>query len=812
MSSNVPAGSPAKVLLVDDNPANLLALEAVLQDLGAELVRAVSGDQALACTLADDFAAILMDVRMPGLDGFETARLIRSRPRSRTTPILFITASTDSPDEYLEGAYALGAVDFLTKPLHAPVLKGKVSFFIELYRSREELREAERAAVNERAFLATVLDAVQDAIVACDAQGRLTLFNRATRELHGLPAETLPSEPLLPEAWSARYCLLRADRCTPLPPEEAPLMRALAGEPVHNVETCVRAADGSIRTLLANGQPLYDGTGRGTLGAVVSLHDVTSLREATAAREMAVREQARREAAEAAAERLRASEERYRNLFDSMEEGFCVIEVLFDEHGTPNDYLFLEANPTFGRHTGLKDVVGRRMRELVGDIDQSWLDAYGQVARTGQAHRVILRIPRYERYFDVSITPVGGPGSRRVALLGSEVTERVRAEETLRRLAEELAASDQRKTEFLATLAHELRNPLAPLRNGLFVMRQSKDEKARQRTWEMMDRQLGHMVRLIDDLMDIARVSTGKVEIRRARVALQQVVENAVETSHPLLEQSGHSLKLDLPAEPLPMEVDPTRIAQVLSNLLSNAAKYTPARGHIELGARVEGNEVRLWVKDDGIGIQAADLPRIFQMFTQVSRDRQQMTGGLGIGLALVRAIVELHGGRIDAESAGRGAGSTFTVRLPITAPRPREAEEAMPTPGGLNVLVVDDNEDAAESLALILQMDGHVARVAHDGRRALELAQAYEPQVVFLDIGMPGMNGYEVARALREQKPGRQPVLVALTGWGSQEDLARTRAAGFDHHLTKPADIAQVERLLVDLRDGTVGAGDQER
>ncbi|MEJ7929982.1 response regulator [Ramlibacter sp. AN1015] len=802
MLSHTAANSPARVLIVDDQPGNLLALQAVLQELDAELVPARSGAEALARTLDEDFAAILMDLRMPDMDGIEAARLIRSRVRSRNTPILFVTA-TEPPDADIEDAYALGAVDFLTKPLQPRVLKGKVAFFIALHRSREELREAERSAVNERAFLAAVLDAVEDGIVACDAEGRLTLFNRATRELHGLAPSDMPRQ-----EWPQRYGLMRPDGSGPLPPEEIPLARALAGERVRNAEISVDGADGRCHVLWASGQPLYDArTGR-QLGAVVSMHDVTAQREAAAARELAVREQARREAAEAAAERLRASEERYRTLFDSMEEGFCVIEILFDEQERAVDYLYLEANPTYTRHTGLRDVTGRRMSALGRTIDPHWLEVYGQVATTGQPQRLLHHLPGVPRWFDVSITRVGEPRARRVALIASEVTERVQAEEVLRRLADELAETNRRKTEFLATLAHELRNPLAPLRNGLHLLRRARDDAARLRTWDMMDRQLGHMVRLIDDLLDIARVSTGKVELKRTRSTLRQLVHSAVETAQPLLDAARHTLVMDLPAESVWLDVDPTRIAQVLFNLLSNAAKYTPDGGHIRLHAHVEGRQVVLSVHDDGIGIPEQDLTRVFQMFTQFGRESLHAPGGLGIGLALVQSLVDLHGGRIEAESPGPGRGSTFTLRLPLAADEAASAAAdegaSRAGTGGLNVLVVDDNEDAAESLATILQMDGHVARVAHDGQQALALAREFGPQVVFLDIGMPGMDGYQVARTLGQQHPGAsRPVLVALTGWGAPDDLARARDAGFDHHLTKPAEIADVERLLDGLRAG---------
>ena len=381
-------------------------------------------------------------------------------------------------------------------------------------------------------------------------------------------------------------------------------------------------------------------------------------------------------------------------------------------------------------------------------------------------------------------------------------------EEDLRRLADELAESDRRKTEFLATLAHELRNPLAPLRNGLHLMRLAgADPQALERTRDMMDRQVAHMVRLIDDLLDVARISSGKVELRRERVSLQGVVDSAVETSAPLFEAGGHTLELHLPADSVPLYADPTRLAQVLGNLLNNAAKYTPPGGRIRLVARLDGGEVVVAVTDSGVGIPREALPTLFQMFSQVGRNMDQSQGGLGIGLSLVRALVELHGGSVSASSPGAGQGSTFTVRLPVAAPEtvaaPALATPDAPVNHSFRVLVVDDNRDAADSLAMILEMNGHKIRVANDGAQALGVAGEFHPHVVFLDIGMPGKDGYEVARELRRTIASRDAVLVALTGWGAEDDRIRSREAGFDHHLTKPAELAAVEQLLSQLAAG---------
>jgi PAS domain S-box-containing protein len=638
----------ARVLLVDDQPANLLALEAALDSLGVDMVRAMSGPAALAALEKQDFAAVLLDVRMPGMDGFEVAREIRSRARSRFTPILFVTAGDDADDAMLS-AYALGAVDFLAKPLRTEVLKAKVGVFVELYRSKEELRMRERRDFEQR---------------------------------------------------------------------------------------------------------------------------------------------------------LEAKEERYRALFESMDEGFCVVKLLRGKDGRVTDYRFEEANGAFTMHTGLQDAVGRTMRELVPDHDAHWFELYERVADTGESTRFVEEAKAMKRWFDVYATRLGGAGSDLVAIIFTDITQRLIAEQDMRRLNDELAQANRRKTEFLATLAHELRNPLAPLSNGLHLMRlASTKPEMLEKTRQMMERQIQHMVHLVDDLLDVARISTGKVELRRRRIDLQEVVRTALETSASLIDAGGHRLTLELPSQPLPMDADPTRIAQVVSNLLNNAAKYTPQGGRIALEVRVEGDQAVLTVSDTGIGLPPESIEKVFEMFAQVPGTGKPQ-GGLGIGLSLVQSLVALHGGSVSASSPGVGKGSTFTVRLPLLTKSTDTMADTNPTQtsspsGQLHVLVVDDNTDAAESLGVLLDIEGHAAHIAHTGAEALQVAQSQALDVVFLDIGLPDMTGYDVARRLRMLPSMQNTMLVALTGWGTQDDRQRTRDAGFDRHLTKPAELPAVEELL---------------
>jgi PAS domain S-box-containing protein len=377
-------------------------------------------------------------------------------------------------------------------------------------------------------------------------------------------------------------------------------------------------------------------------------------------------------------------------------------------------------------------------------------------------------------------------------------------------LYEGLRQADRRKDEFLAVLAHELRNPLAPIRNAAELLRRADgNADLIGQSSRIMERQVGQMVRLVDDLLDISRITRGKVQLRKERVELAAVVRSAVEAARPLIEAQAHELTLTLPPQPVYLDADPTRLAQVFANLLTNAAKYTERGGHVWLTAEREGGGVVVSVRDTGIGIAADYLPHLFEMFSQAAPALGRSQGGLGVGLALVRGLVELHGGTVEARSGGPGLGSEFTVRLPAVQ-RPAQVARG---PGGdgqecrcvpkCRVLVVDDNRDTADSLAVLLRLLGHDLHTAHDGLEAVQAAATFRPDVVLLDIGLPKMSGYEAARSIRRQPWGEGMTLVAVTGWGQEEDKRRAAEAGFDHHLTKPVDPAALERLLAELKKG---------
>jgi PAS domain S-box-containing protein len=377
-----------------------------------------------------------------------------------------------------------------------------------------------------------------------------------------------------------------------------------------------------------------------------------------------------------------------------------------------------------------------------------------------------------------------------------DMTDRKRAEESLQQ-------ADKRKDEFLATLAHELRNPLAPIRNGLQLLKLTTDPTTWEKAREMMERQLGQMVRLVDDLLDISRITRNKLELRKAPVELWAVVQSAVETARPQIEAQGHTLTVTLPPQPIHLNADLTRLAQVFWNLLNNSAKYTEPGGRISLTAEREGNEAVVTVRDNGIGIPAESLPGLFEIFSQVDRSLERAQGGLGIGLALVKGLTKAHGGRVEARSEGVGRGSTFIVRLPVTQRRPpadKQADASQPVANG-RILIVDDNRDGAASLAMLLTVMGNETRSAHDGLEAVDLAEAFRPDLIVLDIGLPKLNGYDACRRIREKEWARDTLIVAATGWGQDDDRRRSKEAGFDHHLVKPVDAAELNRLLAERK-----------
>jgi signal transduction histidine kinase/ActR/RegA family two-component response regulator len=592
----------------------------------------------------------------------------------------------------------------------------------------------------------------------------------ATRALLGL-AELTPEEALQEDWW---HCVHPADA----PQAQADYRAMLDGVGELDSQYRIRRVDSSVRWV-RDRAAIAEFDEHGTPTAIFGmLEDVT-----------------RRIQREQNAQDLL---EKYHTLFDSIDTGFCIIEVLF-ENGVGSDYRFIEINPAFERHTGLRDVVGRRMLELAPSHESFWFRTYGEIALTGEPARFEHVAQSMDRHFDVYAFRFGNPELCQVAVLFSDISQRKQNEQALRDNA-------RRKTEFIATLAHELRNPLAPVVSGLQIVRMAGPQsEPGAKAMEMIDRQLGQMTHLLDDLLDINRINLGKVKLRMERIDLGVVVANTVQAFCSHYQDIDRHLSYTAPTTPMWVDADATRITQILGNLLSNAAKFTSPQGQVEIAIERENGHVNVRVRDDGIGIAPEQMEHIFELFAQVDSDQQSPFGGLGVGIALARELAQLHGGNLVVHSDGINTGAEFTLRLPalpaeqaaVSAPASRTAPEV---PATLQVLVVDDNRDAADSIGMVMELLGHEVSTRYGGLEGFEAAQQLQPQVVFLDIGMPGLDGHEICRRLRAQPWGQAMRIIALTGWGAEEDRQRTAEAGFDFHLVKPVSTASLKDALTQV------------
>ena len=558
-------------------------------------------------------------------------------------------------------------------------------------------------------------------------------------------------------------------------------LKAQASQCRYDIEHRLRQADGSWIWVIDTGQPRHSPSGQylGHVGSVTNVH-------------------ARRIAEDA----LRRSEDRYSKLLASIEQGFCVIQMIFGLDGRAVDYRFLEVNQVFERQTGLTDTVGRTALDMAATLDSHWLEFYGEVALTQRSNRFTQGAELLGRWFDVHATPIGEPSAYQVALFFSDISERKRAEMAL-------IQADHRKDEFLATLAHELRNPLAPIRSTLEAMRLkgcAAPELERDR--HMIERQINHLTRLVDDLLDVGRITTNKLELQMQSLSVAGLIKNVVEAILVEIEAGRHTLNLELPDAAVHLQGDPVRLTQMVLNLLNNAIKYSPQGSRIGLSAQFVAGELLIRVTDQGQGISAENLPRVFDMFFQAERGLERARGGLGIGLSLVKRLTEMHGGSVGAASDGENLGSTFTVRLPgcsniepaISNPALPEQRSGTQT-SRQHILVVDDNRDAADTFAEVLQMMGYRTDTAYDGLEGFEKAGLLLPDVVVFDIGMPRLNGYEACQRLRSEPWGKQMLVLAVSGWGQKEDLKRSCAAGFDAHFVKPVMPGDLTQKIEELR-----------
>jgi len=688
--------------------------------------------------------------------------------------------------EFQAGLVLYGVVGFASTAMFESLRKAQRQAEEQRRRLEQEVaarRLTEQAFAEQAERLRTTLASIGDAVITTDLAGCITNMNAVAESLTGWTTAEAMGQLL--------DAVFRIVNETTRKTVENPAFRALKEGVIVGLanHTVLITKDGTERPIDDSAAPIRTKEGE-IVGCVLVFRDITERKQI---------EQQRSDA-------VARTESVWNNVIDGI--------ITIDERGVVESF-----NPSAERLFGYQteEVVGQNIKVLMGEPYHSEHDGYhANYIRTGQSKILGISIGREVegRRKDGSTFPMDLGVSK--FLLGErryfigvvrDITERKRAEERLRQLAADLSNADRRKDEFLATLAHELRNPLAPIRNGLHLMKWAgSDAEAVERSRSMMERQIEQMVRLVDDLMDISRINQGKIELRKEHVSLGAVIASAVETSRPLIEEMGHEFTVVMPKPSIIVDADSTRLAQVFMNLLNNSAKYSERGGHIWLTVERQGSDVVVSVRDTGIGIPADKLTSIFDMFSQVDRSLEKSQGGLGIGLSLVKRLVEMHGGRIEAKSDGPGRGSEFVVRLPVDveASRPQAAdkqEEPAAPKSSLRILIVDDNKDGADSLAMVLKMMGNDTRTAYDGKEGVELAGEFRPEVVLFDIGMPKLNGYEACRLIRKQPWGRKVIVIAVTGWGQEDDRQRSHDAGFDHHMVKPVDPQVLMKMLAGLQ-----------
>jgi signal transduction histidine kinase len=623
----------------------LLSYEAVLYGLGVQCVRALSGTQALEQLLEQEFAAILLDVNMPEMDGFEVARLVREHPRMERTPIIFVTAVNVSELDRLKG-YELGAIDYIAVPVVPEILRGKVAVLVELYQRRGQLQ-----AVNA---------ALSAARTKLDVEHEKALADR----------------------------------------------------------------DAQLQAV-----------------------------------------------------------------FEHPSDLIVVLKAERDAAGAIVDWIYARANRNAAAllNLPLERIVGRRLSEVVPE----------RAAKASEQCKLVIEkgeTVRYESQFADRhlVMTLFAAGMDYVVSSGQDVTEQ-------RRLQAALEDTHRRKDEFLAMLAHELRNPVAPIANAAELLSRLVQHESQRALVGIVQRQSMHLARLLDDLLDVARITQGRIDLQREVIDVGTCLQLAIETAEPLIRSKGHRLTVTQTLAPIYVSADKARLGQCLANVLVNAAKYTPDGGEICVRSYLDRGEVAIDVSDNGIGIAPEFLPRIFDLFAQAERGLDRSQGGLGVGLTVCKQLIEMHGGTLGASSPGWDRGATFTFRLPLAEPpAPATATPPLQPDALLRVMIVDDNRDAADSLSMLLQFEGRHTLCAYSGEQALEDVSAFDPQIVLLDIGLPGLDGYEVARRLKSLAP--RVHVIALSGYAQLEDRQRSAAAGFDAHLVKPVDLDALKGVFARL------------
>jgi PAS domain S-box-containing protein len=637
-----------------------------------------------------------------------------------------------------------------------------------------DLTEAAAILRTERELLRITLGSIGDGVIATDNAGQVTFLNTVAEQLTGWDSAAAKNVPLE----RVFNIVDEATRQT----AENPARRAMTAGTIVGLahHSTLIARNGTERPIDDSAAPIQDGAGK-VSGAVLIFRDITAQR--TQRRELEEREQ------------------QFRTLAES------IPQLTWMAHADGHVFWY---NRRWYDFTGttFEQMEGWGWQSVLDpDVLPSVLSRWRGSIASGEPFEMVFPIKGSDgqfRHFLTRVLPIKDDKDRVVRWFGTntDISDAKRVEEEIRQLAAELSESNRRKDEFLAMLAHELRNPLAPIRTGLHLLSLAPpDSAAFEKARTIMVRQVTQMVRLVDDLLDVSRINRGRIALRKEHVELATVVHSALETSGPLIEQMGHELTVALPNQPVGVDADVTRLAQVFLNLLNNAAKYTERGGHIWLTAELQGAEVVVSIRDTGIGIAATHLPSIFDMFTQVDRSREMSQGGLGIGLSLVKRLVEMHGGSVEARSEGPGQGAEFVVRLPalvaLAPPTTAPIQEPAATHKVRRILIVDDNRDAANSLSEMLRLLGNETCTAYDGTQGLDMAAQFRPHVILLDLGLPTLNGHDLCRRIRAEPWGKSLILIAVTGWGQDDDRRRSREAGFDHHLTKPVELKDLLPLL---------------
>jgi PAS domain S-box-containing protein len=892
------AAPPARVLLVDDQPARLLTYESILSGLGVDCVWASSGTDALGRLLKDDFAVLLLDVNMPGMDGFEVARLVREHPRLERTPIIFVTAINVSELDRLRG-YEVGAIDYISVPIVPEILRSKVAVLVELHRRRSELQQLNHALAEARAER----DAEHAKALAYKEAQLRAVFEHPTAVSVVLRAQRNADDEvddwIYQEANASTLALLGTTR------------EALIGRRLRDVFPPERArliSDRCTRVLLTGEPTHYESRfgGRDFLATIYSIGD-----DCVVSSGVDVTERVRTEAA------LRDSERRYRALvedapvavahntvegrFEWANQAFCDLvgytlqelrartwqdithpddlqaglalsgrvlaqeqpnytlekryirkdgaivwaqlfgNMVHDDRGVPVQAvaIVIDINARKQADAALR-ASEERFRDLANNIDQfawtcdelgraTWYndrwyqytgttfdqargDGWQRLHSPAHLSRVMAGVERciadgepwedtfpirgkdgQYRWFLSRAIPIRDENGSVLRWFGTSTDVTAQRE-----LQEALQDSDRRKDEFLAMLAHELRNPVAPIGNVAEVLSRvlAGDEDKRSLA-DIIRRQAMHLSRLLDDLLDVARVTQGHIELRRTVTPVATCVHQAIETAQPLIREREHRLAVIETHEALHVNVDRVRLAQAVANIIINAAKYTHPGGEIRITTFADAGQAVIEICDSGIGIAPQFLPKVFDLFAQSDRSLDRSQGGLGIGLAVCKKLVEMHGGIVTADSNGPGLGATFTIRLPIAEALPdATAQSQAPSAPVRRVLVVDDNQDSADSMAMLLELEGHDVRAVYSALDALQQVSVFAPEIVLLDIGLPGMNGYDIAQRIATMPS--PPRLVAVSGYAQREDKERSAAAGFSAHLVKPVDVAELRKVLL--------------